>query len=53
MRSTRFDPPITESSQSFGFIAPAVAQVEAFCVFVDPALTRINRLSSASITFTP
>jgi len=45
--------PITESSQSFGFTAPVVAQVEAFCVFVDPAVTRINRLSSASIAFTP
>jgi subtilisin family serine protease len=53
IRPARPTAPITESSQSFGFIAPAVAQVEAFCAFVDPALTRINRLSSASIAFTP
>ncbi|MGH7332153.1 MAG: S8 family peptidase [Candidatus Rokuibacteriota bacterium] len=45
--------PITESSQSFGFVAPIVAHVDAFCVFVDPAVTRINRLSVASIAFTP
>ena len=53
IRPARPTAPITESSQRFDFIAPAVAQVEAFCVFVDPAQTRINRLSSASIAFTP
>jgi subtilisin family serine protease len=53
IRPARPTAPITESSQSFNFIAPAVAQVEVFCVFVDPALTRINRMSSASIAFTP
>jgi len=53
IRPGRPTAPITESSQSFGFVAPVVAQVDAFCVFVDPAVTRINRLSSASIAFTP
>ena len=45
--------PITLSSQSFTFTAPVVAQVDAFCVLVDPAFSRINRFSSAPISFTP
>ncbi len=53
IRPGRPTAPITESSQSFGFVAPIVADVDVFCVFVDPAVTRINRLSSASIAFTP
>ncbi len=45
--------PIALSSQSFTFTAPVVAQGDAFCVLVDPALSRINRFSSVPIAFTP